>query len=238
MTRPSTVARAIVLVGIAAAIAGCKTTSDDVTASVPNDYRARHPIAIREGVRTVHVFVGTNRGGLTAAQRAELGMLAGTWRREATGGVVIEVPSGTANARAAHEAAREIRALLAASGVPGHAIEVRPLPLTDPARLGTIRINYPKMVAETGPCGLWPDDLGVTFTREHLENRPYHNFGCATQRNLAAMADNPADLVQPRAEAPALAGRRSTVLDKYRKGESTATNYPDANKGKISDVGQ
>jgi hypothetical protein len=28
------------------------------------------------------------------------------------------------------------------------------------------------------------------------------------------------------------------VLDKYRKGESTATQYPDANKGKISDVGQ
>jgi pilus assembly protein CpaD len=35
-----------------------------------------------------------------------------------------------------------------------------------------------------------------------------------------------------------LAGRRSTVLDKYRKGESTATVYPDASKGKISDVGQ
>ena len=32
--------------------------------------------------------------------------------------------------------------------------------------------------------------------------------------------------------------RRSTVLDKYRKGEPTATQNPDANKGKISDVGQ
>ena len=48
----------------------------------------------------------------------------------------------------------------------------------------------------------------------------------------------PADLVQPRSETPALASRRSTVIDKYRKGEGTATQYPDANKGKISDVGQ
>ena len=49
---------------------------------------------------------------------------------------------------------------------------------------------------------------------------------------------DPADLVQPRAETPAFASRRATVLDKYRKGEATATQYPDANKGKISELGQ
>ena len=34
----------------AALLAGCKTTSsqDEVTASIPNDYRQRHPIAVRE----------------------------------------------------------------------------------------------------------------------------------------------------------------------------------------------
>ena len=69
-------------------------------------------------------------------------------------------------------------------------------------------------------------------------NRPYWNHGCANQRNLAAQVDNPADLVQPRAETPVLTSRRATALDKYRKGEPTATQYPDANKGKISDVGQ
>ena len=52
------------------------------------------------------------------------------------------------------------------------------------------------------------------------------------------MVDNPADLVQPRGEMPSYTARRTTVLDKYRKGESTATVYPDANKGKISDVGK
>ena len=94
------------------------------------------------------------------------------------------------------------------------------------------------MVAETGPCGLWPDDVGPTYHGVYNTNRPHWNHGCATQRNLAAQVDNPADLVQPRAEAPVYTARRSTVLDKYRKGESTATQYPDANKGKISDVGQ
>jgi pilus assembly protein CpaD len=37
---------------------------------------------------------------------------------------------------------------------------------------------------------------------------------------------------------PAYTGRRTTVLDKYHRGESTATTYPDADKGKISDVGK
>jgi pilus assembly protein CpaD len=34
------------------------------------------------------------------------------------------------------------------------------------------------------------------------------------------------------------AGRRSVVLEKYRKGEPTATTNPEADKGKISDLGQ
>ena len=52
------------------------------------------------------------------------------------------------------------------------------------------------------------------------------------------MVDNPSDLVQPRAEIPAYTGRRTTVLDKYHRGEDTSTVYPDAQKGKISELGQ
>jgi pilus assembly protein CpaD len=241
MSKLPTVARAVAFIGLAAMLAGCKTTrapEADITASVPHDYRQRHPIAVRESTQSLTVFIGDRRGGLTATQRAEVGALAAPWRREATGGIVIEVPVGASNERAATSASREIRSILGAAGVPHHAIEVRPYRTQDPVRLGTIRVNYPKMSAETGPCGLWPEDLGPTTDKLYWSNRPHWNHGCANQRNLAAQVDNPADLVQPRAETPALASRRSTAIDKYRKGESTATTYPDANKGKISDVGQ
>jgi pilus assembly protein CpaD len=63
-------------------------------------------------------------------------------------------------------------------------------------------------------------------------------YGCASQRNLAAMVDDPADLVQPRAETPIYGGRRSTVLDKFRRGEVSGTAAQNAEKGKISDVGK
>ena len=231
-------ARALAFVSLAALLAACQTTTGDVTDSIPSDYRLRHPIAVREGAQTLNVFIGDSRGSLNPAQRAEVAAMVSNWRREATGGIVIEAPLGTANARAGHGAVHEIRAILIASGVPPHAIEVRPYRPTDPIRLGTVRVKFPKMVAETGPCGLWPNDVGPTYDPVYTSNKPYWNFGCSTQRNLAAQVEDPTDLVQPRTETPVYAARRAVVFDKFRKGESTATQYPDANKGKISDLGQ
>ena len=105
--------------------------------------------------------------------------------------------------------------------------------------LATVRITYPKIAAQAGPCGVWPEDIGPSFNRDYFENQPSWNFGCASQRNLAAMVDNPADLVQPRGETPAYTMRRTTVVEKYRQGASTGDHHirrPDSSK--ISDVGK
>src|SRR5712671_3264743 len=70
--------RAILLASAASMLAGCITArAPEATASVPNDYRQRHPIVIKEGERTVEIFVGSNRGGLTPAQQAEVLAFAG-----------------------------------------------------------------------------------------------------------------------------------------------------------------
>ena len=74
------------------------------------------------------------------------------------------------------------------------------------------------------------------MNRDFFENQPPWNFGCATQRNLAAMVDNPADLVQPRGETPGLEMRRTAVGAAYQQGKSTATQYPSTDVPKISNV--
>ena len=219
-------------------LGGCYTASQEITSGVASDVRQRHPIVIKEGPQTVDLFIGDKRGTLTGSQRAEVLSFASEWRREATGGIMIDVPAGTGNAAAAANAAREARAILTAAGVPANAVHQRVTRPQDPAKLMTLRLHYPRMMAEAGPCGMWPDDLGPTYEREHWENRQYWNFGCAQQRNLAAMVDNPADLVQPRSEVPPYNGRRTIALEKYHRGESPATIYPDADKGKVSTVGQ
>jgi len=227
------------LIGLSAALGACPQTTEIVTATVPTDYRLRHPIAVQEGNRSIVIFVGQARGGLTAPQRNDVMGLAQTWVREGTGAIVADVPVDTPNARAAAAVFREIRSLLMASGVGSRAITMHHYRPDDPRTFATIRLNYPKITAVAGPCGLWPDDLGPNIDNPtYNENKPYHNFGCATQRNLAAMVDNPADLEQPRPETPAYTARRDVAFDRYRKGNSTTSTYPEADKAKLSDTGK
>ena len=228
------------LVGLAVALGACTHTEEVVKAvSYPDDYRQRHPIAIQETERSVVIFVGHARGGLSASQRADVLGLAQTWLREGTGAINADVPVNTPNARAAADSFREIQALLAAAGVPPRGITVRRYHPEDPRQLAAIRLNYPKLSAVAGPCGLWPEDLGPSIkNKNYLENKQYYNFGCAYQRNMAAMVDNPSDLEQPRSETPAYTPRRSEAFEKYRKGNPTATTYPEADKAKLSDTGK
>ncbi len=232
-----TALRALALLACTMTVSGCYTARETITPG-DVDYRLRHNIAIKEGPHTIELFIGVNRGGLNGEQRADVLAFANAWRRQATGGIVVDLPSGTRNAVAAANALHEVRAILSAAGVPPSVVAVRPFRPSDPGKLATMRLNYPTLVAEAGPCGLWPYDLGPTFNREHNENIQYWNLGCASQRNLAAMVDNKADLVQPRGEVPAYTGRRTTVLDKYHRGETTQTINPDKDQGKISDLGK
>ena len=227
------------LVGVAIALGACTHTDEAVTASIPDDYKQRHPIAIEEQNRSIVVFVGHSRGGLTAAQRADVMGLASTWMHEGTGAIHIDVPTDTPNARPAAESLREIQAMLAAAGLPPRGIIVRRYRPEDPRFLPPIRLTYSRIAAVAGPCGLWPEDLGPSVKNPRwFENKSYYNFGCAYQRNMAAMVENPSDLAQPRPETPAYTTRRTAAFEKYRKGTPTATTYPEADKAKLSDVGK
>jgi pilus assembly protein CpaD len=228
------------LVGLAVVLGACTHTDDKVTtASLPDDYRQRHPIAIQEADRSVVIFVGQARGGLSAAQRADVMGLAQVWLHEGTGAIVADVPVDTPNARTAADSFREIQSLLTAAGIPPRGIKVRNFHPQDPRQLATIRLNYPKISAVAGPCGLWPEDLGPSIhDNNYFDNRSYYNFGCSYQRNMAAMVDNPSDLVQPASETPAYTPRRTEGFEKYRKGTTTTTIYPEADKAKLSDTGK
>jgi pilus assembly protein CpaD len=235
--RRSRAARLALAAGLACLLAGCYQPRPTETASYPFDYRERHPITLKEGDHTVEVFLGRNRGGLSPSQRADVLSFAQSWRREATSGVIIDVPHGGPTDRAATDSLREIYSILGASGVPRSAVYVRNYRPSE-SSLASIKVKYSKLTARAGPCGLWPSDLGPATDAVYNENRPYWNLGCATQRNLAAMVDNPSDLVQPRGETPAYAARRSVAMDKYRKGDNPSGTYTGYDTGKISDLGK
>src|SRR3954467_13261690 len=117
---------ALALTGLSVMLGACNTTGEIVTQTVPTDYRQRHPIAVQEARKSIVIFVGKARGGLSAPQHADVEGIARDWAREGTGSVVVDVPVDSANSRAASATYQDIRSVLAAGGVPARAIVRHP----------------------------------------------------------------------------------------------------------------
>ncbi len=223
--------RAALLLGIASvAIAGCQHDRI-VTGTVPADYRDRHPIQVNESMRSVQMFIGSGRTGLTAEQRALAGGFASQWRRYGSGPLTIELPVGVANEVSSSRTVRELKSLLASTGVPPRAIQIQAYQPATPSNVAALRLSFPAISASVASrCHIGQDNLGPTPNVNWPQNYSPYNFGCATQNNLAVSVANPEDLVQPRAEQPAYAGRRKTVIEKYRQGQDPSTTYPTQTK--------
>ncbi|MEM8811502.1 MAG: CpaD family pilus assembly protein [Pseudomonadota bacterium] len=210
-------------------LAACQHT---IQGSVPTDgYRSVHPIVLKEVPETLDVPVGMKTTRLSKAQRHQIAGFARESAEQGNGSVEIMVPSGSANESTAHFMASKIRGIVNRAGIPSHSIGVQAYAVQDPQAVAPIRLSYAKIQASVGPCGIWPDNLAA-----NIENADYYEYGCSTQSNLAAMIANPSDLLHPRASTPADATRRSTVVDKYQKGESTASAKEEGGS-EISDVG-
>ncbi len=95
-----------------------------------------------------------------------------------------------------------------------------------------VRLSYIRYQAHAEACGDWSVNLGETSA-----NKRSPNFGCATQHNLAAMVADPRDLVSPKPLDSNDVQRRLTVLDRYRKGETTIATKAPEQSGSISQVG-
>ena len=118
--------------------------------------------------------------------------------------VAIDDPAG--EARRAREQVASVVAgygLLLSGDAP-----VSPAPVT----AGTVRVVVSRMSAGVPGCPDWSRDESHEFN-----SNTSSNYGCAINRNLAAMVARPEDLVHGRDETandPALAGR---AIDAYRK---------------------
>jgi pilus assembly protein CpaD len=216
----------------AAGLAGCNWSRHEIVGAVPDDYRTRHPIVLDEDIAVLDIPIGPGGSRLAPDSYANVMAFGDRFRRSGSPVIAVVTPRGSPNEQAARRSAGEIQAALASSGIPAQAISVRSYAATSRDTTAPIRLAYSRVVARTDQCGQWPDQL-----TNNSENRNYHNFGCATQQNLAAIVENPLDLVYPRDSAPPDAGRRGTVLENYRQGTATQSDYGRESGGQISGVG-
>ncbi len=136
--------------------------------------RAGHAIrSPSRSKKTLMAFVGTGRGRLTAHAA----------RR---GAVVCEELAARRRWRRADRPARRQPEANARPPTPLQEARCRswPRPASEsnsgignrPHQAGgekdpPLRFSFPQMVAEAGPCGTWPDDVGPSYDPKHYENR-------------------------------------------------------------------
>jgi pilus assembly protein CpaD len=174
---------------------------------------------LSEEPEVLDMQLGMNGPALSRDLEVAIRDYVGEYRADGTGSITIQVPVGSANEIAAAKTGRAVHYALVRAGVPRRRIHVVPYEVGDHAELASLRLSYLRVKAVVPRCGVWPDG-GVADYR----NAEYFNFGCAQQQNLAAMVDNPADFVRPRAMTPADGNRRADVIYKYRRGEDPKSN--------------
>jgi pilus assembly protein CpaD len=76
-----------------------------------------------------------------------------------------------------------------------------------------------------GQCGNFPTDLASGPDVREWANLPYENFGCATQKMLAAQVDDPRDLARARAVTEPDVEMRLRAIDDVRKGQDPGTTW-------------
>ena len=139
---------------------------------------------------------------------------------------------------AANGALREIRSILAAAGVPPHVVSIRPYQ-TEPDKLATIRLNFSKIVAQAGPCGLWPGDLGpvgrtcLSGKPPLLESRLRHRSAISRRwSSIRPISCSRAAKIRSR---PIAAASCSTSIARVKP---TNTQFRNEDRGKLSDIGK
>jgi pilus assembly protein CpaD len=228
----STTMSLICVAALAAALGGCKHGDDGsrVAGWTLVDPTERHPIVVSQQPQTMSIRVARGSSGLSGQQKNEMLAFAHRWRAQDAGNskLVIAVPSGSANETAAMSAVHEIRQILSDNGFSETAIVVEVYSNEGVAQ-PPIRVSYHRYVAEAPNCGQWTTNLAID-----RQNLPHPNLGCTTQKNLAAMVANPADLLGPRSETDRSGERRSEQWEKYIKGETTGAEKAADEKVKVS----
>jgi len=205
-----------------ATISGCANVSKrHFTVGTPSDdFRVRHPIVISEKEQTMDIPIAAGSKGLPRPEKSAITGFLAQFKGSASRSISVLVPSGSSNERAARQAAKQIVGIIQKNEIGRNRIILTAYQATEYGSSAPIRLSYQAIQASVDGCGQWPADLAADS-----ENRNYQNFGCASQKNLAALVANPSDLLGPRGSTPIDAERRLKVIQAYRNAEDPSTVY-------------
>ncbi|MCJ2135878.1 CpaD family pilus assembly protein [Methylobacterium sp. J-026] len=220
----------------------CKSDPTTTTGAIEvSDYRARHPIVLTDGTRSLDVFP-TGVGHLDPRQTSDVDAFMLEYRRYGRGVLLMEVPRGVppAQADAVARTAATLSRLGAQDRVGAREIAVTGYVVTAPSLAAPIRLSFQRMQAKVSDaCGLWPQDTGTSDFAFDYSNRPSWNLGCSMQATVAAQTADPIDLVRGRPEGRIDTVKRVRDIGQLRDGKDPSTTWrQDGQTDVKSQVGQ
>ena len=197
------------------ALAGCEGTSKHhfEVSHQPSSYKQAHPITIGEREKTLDIPVGRSGTQLPRASRQAVTGFAQNYARNPSSAMRVMMPTGSPNAHVASALGADILEALSNGGVEPDRVEIMHYDASRHGNTAPIRLSFHAVTADVHECGKWDADLS-----RQTDNRNYTNFGCATQKNLATMVANPADLLGPRGTTPIDGENRANKIQEYRTG--------------------
>ncbi len=221
----------LALLGLSA-LGACATSAIAPANIGPVPTRAdAHVINVTQGSARLEVPVAAGEATLTDKARSDLRDFASAYLRYGHGAMILSTPSGSANANAASMLAGQMRISLVDAGVSYGAVAGSTYDAGDNAN-APIVVSFARFEAAAPHCApLYEQDLA-----HQSDNLPWDSFGCAMQANLAALVEDPADLLAPRADDPRDSNRRGTVMNHYRAGEVTHATRDNDERATVSNV--
>lgn len=175
-----------------------------------------HPISVDSQVMTLTLDVDPTVSDLSDIDRARLRAFADAYLNDGHGPLTITAPSGGENDFDGQEAASDIRKALHDAGVPWASLGGATY--RTGAGAGQLVVSFTRYVATPSECGVWSGTRARGY-----RNLRSPNMGCAVMNNIAGMIADPRELVEPAETAPRDGPFVVRAVDRYRRGEVTAS---------------
>jgi pilus assembly protein CpaD len=177
----------------------------DAAHPLVTDPAKRHPIAVGAETAILELALDASGTGPETQSFLQTTRFLRRFRQEASGLLLVSAPRDRARGHAVAERMRVIRLVMAREGISASRMRLR-----HDAPADAIVLSYERIAAIGPVCANWSEDV-----THNPENIPYPNYGCASQRNLAAMVANPTDAAFPTREVERQSDRRATVSKSF-----------------------
>jgi len=208
--------KTLLLCGLAGvSLAGCSMYQSSYA---PTDQRNK--ITVAETIERMELYVQPTGLNLSARDQDALSDFLYQYARDGQGPLYMNIPSNAASGMGVSQANAAIASRLQGMGIAGGNVQTGQYN----ARSGVnapVVVSYRRLTTAPIDC-----QMGASLTHTST-NQPYQNFGCAQTANLAAMIDDPRQLLAPYDMGNSSVERRVTVIGKYAAGEPTGATRPE-----------